>query len=329
MRGLGQMFDATEDDRLSMKARTVRTTAECAGIGLHSGREVRLTVRPAAAGTGVLFRRIDLLASAGPETQSSGLERITVAADPRNVTATTLGTVLSNRFGVTVSTVEHLLAAFAATGITNAIVELDGPEVPIVDGSAAPFMDMIAEIGLRDLPAEQAVLRLEKPLQVTIGDSYITALPLDEDEAAGLHIDATVEYDDPAIGRQRLELANTYDRFEVELSRARTFCYLRDVEMMRAQGLALGGSYDNAIVVSEGRVLNDGGLRMEREFVRHKMLDMVGDFYLLGAPLAARVTAFRPGHGINTRFAAEVLEQGAARLVHLSGEPMAAQQALA
>lgn len=314
---------------MNIRACTVKSSAVCEGIGLHSGRDVRLTVHPAPAGTGILFRRIDLLDSAGPEAQSSGLERITIAASPLAVTQTTLGTVISNRFGVTVSTVEHLLAAFAAMGITNAIIELNGPEVPIVDGSSAPFVELLQEVGLRELAADQPFLRLTKPVRVEIGDSVIDAQPLAEDDLPVLSIDATVEYDDPAIGRQQFELTSAYDEFIESLSMARTFCYLRDVEAMRAQGLALGGSYDNAIVVSKGEILNEGGLRIEREFVRHKMLDMVGDFYLLGAPLAAKITAFRPGHGINTAFASALLTQNAIKAVKLSGEEAPLQQALA
>ena len=312
-----------------MRARTVKTSVGCTGIGLHSGRDVRLTVLPAPAGTGILFRRIDLLKSAGPQDQASGLERITIAASPLVVTSATLGTVLTNRFGVSVSTVEHLLAAFAGFGITNAIVELDGPEVPIVDGSAAPFIEMIQSVGLRDLSAEQQVYVLDKPVQVKLGESVITAVPLEDVTEAVMRADVTIEFGDEAIGRQRIELDNAYTQFCDELADARTFCYLRDVEAMRAKGLALGGSYDNAIVVSDGEVLNEDGLRMEREFVRHKTLDMIGDFYLLGAPLVANVTAFRPGHDINTRFARAVIEEGAATLTRLSGQASPAQQALA
>lgn len=298
-----------------MSARTVKTTAICEGVGLHSGQTVRMSVLPAPAGTGILFRRIDLLESAGPDAQTSGLERITVAATPLAVTSTTLGTVISNRFGVTVSTIEHVMAAFAGTGVSNAIVELNGPEVPIMDGSSAPFVDMIRAVGLRALPAPQSVFRLNRPVKVTIGDSMIAALPLAETETPSLHLDVTVEYDDPAIGRQRLVMETAHGQFCEDISAARTFCYLSDVEMMRSRGLALGGSMDNAIVVSDGEILNDGGLRLEQEFVRHKALDMIGDFYLLGAPLAARITAFRPGHEINTRFARELVETAAGEII--------------
>ncbi|WP_370336567.1 UDP-3-O-acyl-N-acetylglucosamine deacetylase [Parvularcula marina] len=323
------MFDASEEQPGTMLARTIKATAICEGIGLHSGQPVRLTVRPAPAGTGILFRRIDLLDSAGPEDQSSGLERITIPASPLAVCQTTLGTVLTNRFGVTISTVEHLLAAFASLGITQAIVEIDGPEVPILDGSAAPFIDLVESVGVRELTATGQVYRLREAVRVQIGDSIIEAEPLAEGEEATLMIDAVVEYDDPAIGRQELALENAYASFREELSAARTFCYLRDVEMMRAKGLALGGSMDNAIVVSEGKVLNEGGLRMEREFVRHKVLDLVGDLYLMGLPLAARITAIRPGHGINTAFARKVIESHAADLVSLDDLPLPAEQARA
>lgn len=323
------VFDTGEDQPDVVFAKTVKTTATCEGVGLHSGQTVALSVLPAPAGTGILFRRIDLLQSAGPDDQASGLERVTIPAHPDAVSATTLGTVLSNRFGVTISTVEHLMAAFAGLGVTNAIVELDGPEVPIMDGSSAPFVEMIREVGLRDLPAPQMGLRLTKPVRVEIGDSVLEARPLADNEPLAMMLDVSVDYDDPAIGRQRLQMDAAHGQFCDDLAEARTFCYLRDVEMMRERGLALGGSMDNAIVVSDGKVLNEGGLRGDLEFVRHKVLDMVGDLYLLGLPLMAKITANRPGHEINTKFALEVLKLNAVEPVELSDMSVDAQQALA
>ncbi len=291
-------------------ARTLKSSVTVEGIGLHSGRPVRMTLSPAPAGTGILFRRRDLLDNAGPAAQPSGLERITVAASPMNVSATTLGTVISNRHGVTVSTIEHIMSAFAGCGIDHAIVDLDGPEVPIMDGSSAPFVDAIERVGRRALPASRRLLRLTKPLRVEKGDSYIEAVPLaDDDDRLGGDFDITVEYADAAIGTQRLRFHAADGNYGSAIAAARTFCDLKDVEAMRAQGLALGGSLDNAIVVSDGEILNEEGLRLDGEFVRHKALDLIGDFYLLGAPLLAKVTAHKPGHALNTLWARTAVEQ--------------------
>lgn len=253
---------------------------------------------------------MDLLTHEGPDQQGADLARVSVQAVPHAVSTTTLGTVIANRHGVTVSTIEHLMFALAATGIEHAIVEVDGPELPIMDGSAEPFMAMLEQSGVRDVSAPETVMRLTKPVRVEKGDAFIEAHPLSTAAEIG-EIDVTVDFDDPTIGRQSIELATSRQMLRSGLAAARTFCRLRDVEMMRAQGLALGGSMDNAIVVSDGEILNEGGLRIDGEFVRHKALDMIGDFYLLGAPLVARVTAYKPGHELNTRFARAVLDTGA------------------
>lgn len=310
------MAEITEFTSLdgTLPARTLRATVQCEGIGLHTGRIVTLTVRPAPASTGILFRRMDLLTHKGPEDQQNDLSRISIQADPHAVNATTLGTVIANRHGVSVSTVEHLMFAFAATGIEHAIVEIDGPEVPIMDGSADPFIDLLDQSGVRDVSIPRTAMRLTKPLRIEKGDAYIEAVPLDDD-AEHAEIDVTIEFDDASIGRQTVELEATESMLRSGLAGARTFCNLRDVEYMRSQGLALGGSMDNAIVVSDGEILNEGGLRIDSEFVRHKALDMIGDLYLLGAPLIAKITAFKPGHDLNTRFAKAVLDQGAATRV--------------
>ncbi|WOI52542.1 UDP-3-O-acyl-N-acetylglucosamine deacetylase [Parvularcula sp. LCG005] len=308
------MFDMTEDMSAGARAMTVRTSVSCDSIGLHTGRSVSMTIMPAPAGTGILFRRRDLLANGTAATQMTDLERISIKATPMAVTATTLGTVISNRHGVSVSTVEHIMAAFAGCGVDHAIVELDGPEIPIMDGSAEPFVAMIDSVGLRPLATSRVVWRLNAPVIVEKGDSVIEAVPLGLDEPSTTEIDVTVAFNDPAIGRQHLRIDGHAADFRSAIAAARTFCDLKDVEMMRAQGLALGGSLDNAIVVSDGQVLNEGGLRFDGEFVRHKALDLIGDLYLLGAPLAARIKAVKPGHDLNTRFARAVIEQGAASI---------------
>lgn len=309
-------------------AHTLRASVSCEGIGLHSGQPVTLTMTPAPAGTGILFRRRDLLKSAGPETQASGLERITIAATPHAVTATTLGTVISNRHNVSVSTIEHVMSAFAGCGVDNVIVEINGPEVPIMDGSSEPFVAMIEKVGRRDLPAPRTALRLTKKVRIEKGDSYIEAEPLSADDDSTL-IDVTVDFADPAIGRQSVLIDGKAGDYRAAIAAARTFCDLRDVEYMRSKGLALGGSLDNAIVVSEGTILNKEGLRFEGEFVRHKALDLIGDLFLLGAPLLARITAYKPGHELNTSFAKAVLDQGAVDRVPLSEESAEARRVLA
>ena len=299
----GETLESTGRDALAL-ARTLRTMTTLTGIGLHSGKPVTLTVHP-AAGSGIRFRRIDLLEGQAPEGQEERLAAVTVRAAPDAVTKTQLGTVIANEHGVTVSTVEHLMAAFAGLGIDHALVELDGPEVPIMDGSAAPFLAALERAGLRDLPTPRLALRITAPIRVELGDAWAEIAPLKEGEQ-GCPLDITVDYKDPAIGRQRLVTGGTALEFRQDVAAARTFCDLADVEAMRAQGLAQGGSMENAIVVSEGRVLNEDGLRMATEFVAHKALDLIGDLHLLGRPLLGRVTAFKPGHALNTRLAAAI-----------------------
>lgn len=307
------------------KARTLRASAVLTGIGLHSGRPVTLTILPAPAGTGILFRRLDLLRADDPRPQSQRLRAVTVAARPDAVSQTTLGTVITNQAGTSVATVEHLMAALAGAGIDHAICELDGPEVPIMDGSAAPFSRAIEQTGTRALPDDRLALRIDAPIRVELGDAWIEVAPLDAGEALGCPIDVTVDYPDRLIGRQQISLAGTRDAFVDEIAAARTFCYLADVEAMRAQGLAQGGSLENAIVVADGSILNEDGLRIEGEFVRHKTLDLIGDLHLLGRPLLARVTAYKPGHAINTKMAAAI----AASATSLVTVPIARRRVLA
>ncbi|ADM10137.1 UDP-3-0-acyl N-acetylglucosamine deacetylase [Parvularcula bermudensis HTCC2503] len=295
-------------------ARTLKGRLVLTGIGLHSGQSVTMTLWPAPLATGLLFRRRDLMEGVSAESQAATLDRVTIKAHPASVSATTLGTVISNRFGVSVSTVEHILAALSGAGIDHALIDVDGPEVPIMDGSAAPFSQAIAQTGTRSLGAARDYWRLNRPLMVKKGGSLIAAMPLDPEETPRLALDVTVDYADAAIGRQSLSLDPAHGLFNDELANARTFCHFKDVEAMRAQGLALGGSLDNAIVVDNGSILNEGGVRRDREFVRHKALDLIGDLHLLGAPLAARLVAMKPGHDINTQFAKQVLDEGAVTL---------------
>lgn len=263
---------------------SLAAAASCCGVGLHSGRPVTLTLIPAPPGHGILFRRQDV-----------GQDRGLVAALWHNVLDTRYCTMIGNEHGVTVATIEHLMAALAGAGVDNLLIEIDGPEVPIMDGSAAAFSRLIARAGIVEQPRVRSAVRIRRPVRVSgAGGSQAAILPHDH-----WRVDVEIDFEDPAILRQRYELPVTRERFESEISPARTFGFLHEVEQLRAAGLIQGGALDNAIVVSEGRVLNEGGLRYPDEFARHKALDCVGDLYLAGAPLLGRFTGNRPGHGVN------------------------------
>lgn len=303
------MFDVHDEPMAACRAHTVRAPIRFAGIGLHSGRNVNMTVSPAPAGAGIVFRRLDLLGAPGPVAKAEGLARVSVPATPEAVTATTLGTVIANRHGVSVATIEHLMAALSGCGVDSALVDLDGPELPILDGSSAPFVAAILETGTRALAAARHSYRIVRPVTVEKDGAMLRAEPVLH--GRGLDIDVEVDYADPAIGRHHLQLDDALGRFSADLAAARTFCRLSDVEAMRARGLGLGGSLANAIVVSDGAILNPEGLRVADEFVRHKALDLIGDLYLVGAPLIGRITATRPGHDINVRLARALFAEGA------------------
>jgi UDP-3-O-[3-hydroxymyristoyl] N-acetylglucosamine deacetylase len=251
----------------------------CDGIGLHSGEPVSLTIRPAVVGTGIVFRRLD--AGAG------------IRAIWSNTVDSTLRSVLSNREGVTVSTIEHLMAAFAGSGVDNAIVELDGPEVPILDGSAAPFLAMIDLAGTRPQDAPRRAIKVLKPVRVSGGGASAELIP-----DHGFSMSFEIDFDTPLIRRQDLALTIEADTFRAELSRARSFCLYDEIERMKAAGLARGGSLDNAVVIDGDRVMNTGGLRFADEPVRHKLLDALGDLYLAGGPLIGHFRGHRSGHAL-------------------------------
>jgi UDP-3-O-[3-hydroxymyristoyl] N-acetylglucosamine deacetylase len=261
------------------------------GVGLHSGERVRLTLRPAPADMGVVFRRIDLPAG---EDGEANLIRLT----PDAVVDTRLGTTVANRFGARVQTVEHLLAALVGVGLDNAIIEIEGPEAPAMDGSAAPFAKALARAGLDRLAAPRRVIRVVKPVEVAHGGRRVRFEP-----AGRTEIDVAIDFPDPAIGRQRavftLDLDRAGDRFVQEIAPARTFAFLSEVEALRAAGLARGGSYDNCVVLDGGAVLNADGLRYADEFARHKALDALGDIAVAGRLILGRYVAERPGHEIN------------------------------
>ncbi len=256
----------------------------CTGVGVHSGVAVGMTLLPAAADTGIVFRRIDLPGE--PE----------IAARWDAATDLMLCTSLVGEGGAKVGTVEHLLAAFAGLGVDNAIVELDGPEVPVMDGSSAPFVFLIECAGVAELAAPRRYIEVLRPIEVREGNKVARLLPSRRSSVA-----VTIDYAIPSIGRQSVSVTLGEGAFKAELARARTFGLLHEVDMMRAKGLALGGSLDNAVVVSDEGVLNEGGLRFADEFVRHKALDAVGDLFLAGAPLLAAFEGERSGHALNNR----------------------------
>lgn len=264
---------------------TIAGAVTCSGIGVHTGQTVNLTLHPAEADTGIQFIRLDV-----PENKS------TVRAFYLDVTDTMLGTTITNEYGVSVSTVEHLMAALWGMGVDNAVVTLTGPEVPIMDGSSEPFVFLIECAGIRQLDAHRDTLEVLKKVSVQDGASAATIRPYD-----GFALDITIEFPHAAIPRQRAVYDFTRQSFRHALCRARTFGFARDVEMLRARGLARGGSLDNAVVIGDDGILNEGGLRYNDEFIRHKALDCVGDYFLTGMRLRGMISTTRPGHGINNR----------------------------
>jgi UDP-3-O-[3-hydroxymyristoyl] N-acetylglucosamine deacetylase len=294
-------------DIAAASQRTLKTGIGCRGIGLHSGQKVAMTLCPAPPDTGILFRRTD----AGVEI----LAHWTRAID------SPLCTVLSNREGAKVGTIEHLMAALAGAEIDNVIVELDGPEVPVMDGSAAPFLFLIECAGVVEQDAARRAIKVLKPVMIGEADATAELLP-----DHGFSMSFEIDFDNPLIRRQEISLTFESETFKTELSRARTFGLLDDVKRLRAAGLARGGSLDNAIVVARDHVLNMGGLRYGDEFVRHKLLDAFGDLYLAGGPLIGCFRGVRSGHAHTRRLLAALFADDEAwryttmsRAVELSG----------
>jgi UDP-3-O-[3-hydroxymyristoyl] N-acetylglucosamine deacetylase len=290
----------------SHKQTTLRNPISCSGIGLHSGKQVNLTLRPSGANTGIAFHRTDVA------------EHARVPARYDLVSETRLGTTLCNRHGVTVATVEHLMAALWGAGVDNVVVELDGPEVPIMDGSSEPFMFLIECAGLVQLSANRRTLRILKPVEVRLGGSVARVEPNKEGDE-GCVVSIEIAYDSKVVDRQ----LSYYDfrdvTFKQTLSRARTFGFEHEVEALRKNGLALGGSLDNAIVVGTEGVLNAEGLRYADEFVRHKALDCVGDLFLAGLRIDGHFTFVRPGHAINNALLRALLADESAFTVTEAG----------
>ncbi|OJH38380.1 UDP-3-O-acyl-N-acetylglucosamine deacetylase [Cystobacter ferrugineus] len=273
----------------SFNQRTLLQPVRCQGVGLHSGAPVNLVLLPAPVNHGIVFVRTDT-----PRP-------VCIPALTEYVVDTSLATTLG-KDGVKVSTVEHLMSALAGMGLDNVRVELDGPEVPIMDGSAAPFSSLISEAGVREQEEPRRLLVIKKTVTVTDGDKEASLSP-----AKGFRISCTVDFKHPLITEQSFELEFSDRCFAREISRARTFCFRRDVEMLQKMGLARGGSLDNAIVVDEFSILNPDGLRFADEFVRHKILDAIGDISLFGRPVMGHLKAFKTGHALNQKLVKAVL----------------------
>jgi UDP-3-O-[3-hydroxymyristoyl] N-acetylglucosamine deacetylase len=276
--------------------RTLKNSIRASGVGLHTGKKVLMTLRPAAPDTGIVFRRVDLPVP------------VDIPAHAENVGETTLGTTLVHG-DAKVSTVEHLLSAFAGLGIDNAIVEVSAPEVPIMDGSAGPFVFLLQSAGLAEQGVPKRFVRIRRIVRVEDGDKWAEFRPFD-----GFKVNFELEFDHPVFRRhaQRASMDFSTTSFLKEVSRARTFGFMRDIEMLRSQNLALGGTMDNAIVMDDYRVLNDDGLRYEDEFVKHKILDAIGDLYLLGHSLIGEFSGFKSGHALNNRLLRALLADRAA-----------------
>jgi len=270
-----------------LKQRTLRTTIKATGVGLHTGARVELALRPAAPDTGVVFHRVDLEPP------------VTIPADAAYVGDTRLSSTLK-RDGASISTVEHLMSALAGLGIDNLHVDVAGPEIPIMDGSAGPFVFLLQAAGILEQDAPKRYLRILLPVEVKDGDKWARFDPYN-----GFKLDFTIDFPHPMFGTENRNVVIDFAEhsYVKEVARARTFGFMQEVEAMRAAGLGLGGSLQNAIVLDEHRVLNSEGLRYDNEFVKHKVLDAIGDLYLLGHPLIGQYTAFKSGHGLNNAVA--------------------------
>jgi len=268
-----------------IKQRTLKNTIRATGVGLHTGDKVYLTLRPAEANTGIKFRRVDL------DTP------VTIDATPENVGETMLSTTLVAG-DVKISTIEHLLSAFAGLGIDNAIIDVSAAEVPIMDGSAGPFVFLLQSAGVEEQDSPKQYIRIKRSIRVEDGDKWAAFEPFE-----GFKVTFTIDFEHPAfeehVKTATMDFSST--TFVKEVSRARTFGFMKDIEMLRQNNLALGGSLENAIVVDDDKVINEDGLRYADEFVKHKILDAIGDLYLLGHSLIGEFTGYKSGHGLNNR----------------------------
>jgi UDP-3-O-[3-hydroxymyristoyl] N-acetylglucosamine deacetylase len=275
------------------KQRTIKTTIRATGVGLHNGEKVYMTLRPAAENSGITFRRVDLE------------QPVDVRVDPRLVGETMLGTTLI-KDGVKVATVEHLMSALAGLGIDNIHIDLSAAEVPIMDGSAGPFVFLLQSAGIEEQQAEKKFIRIKRKVRVEDGDKWAEFHPFN-----GFKVNFEVYFNHPVFNKIKQDATIDFSStsFLKEVSRARTFCFLRDVEALRERNLTLGGSMDNAIVLDDYRILNEDGLRYANEFVIHKILDAIGDIYLLGHPVIGEFRAYKSGHDLNNKLLRAMLDE--------------------
>jgi len=279
-----------------LQQRTIKTAIRATGVGLHTGEKVYMTLRPAAVNAGITFRRVDLD------------KPLDIKADPRLVGETMLGTTLI-KDGVRVATVEHLMSALAGLGIDNLTVDLSAPEVPIMDGSAAPFVFLLQSAGIEEQQAAKRFIRIKKKIRVEDDEKWAQLTPFN-----GFKVNFEISFNHPVFNKLSRDASIDFSStsFLKEVSRARTFCFLRDVETLREHNLTLGGSMDNAIVLDDYRILNEDGLRYSNEFVIHKILDAIGDIYLLGHSLVGEFSGHKSGHGLNNKLLRVLLDDTAA-----------------
>ena len=277
-----------------IRQRSIKKAIRAAGVGLHTGKKVYITLNPAPVDTGIVFRRSDLSPVA------------TIPVSAVGVRNTQLATRLYNDDDIHVSTIEHIMAAFAGLGIDNCIVDVSANEIPIMDGSAAPFVFLVQSAGIDEQVAAKKFIRIKKPVEVCVDDKWARFEPFD-----GFKVDFTIDFNHPVFDAdsQRLCVDFSSTSFVKEISRARTFGFMRDIEALRRQNLALGGSMENAIVIDDHKVLNAEGLRYKNEFVRHKILDGIGDIYLMGHSMIGAFSGYKPGHEINNLLVREMLQQ--------------------
>ncbi|RKU03914.1 UDP-3-O-[3-hydroxymyristoyl] N-acetylglucosamine deacetylase [Burkholderia sp. Nafp2/4-1b] len=296
-----------------LKQRTIKSIVKTVGIGLHSGRKVELTLRPAAPGTGIVFSRVDLPTP------------VDIPASAMSIGDTRLASVLQ-KDGARVSTVEHLMSACAGLGIDNLYVDVTAEEIPIMDGSASSFVFLIQSAGIEEQNAPKRFIKVKKPVEIRDGDKFARLDPY-----FGFKLKFTIDFRHPAVDKtgQELEVDFANTSYVREIARARTFGFAHEVEMMRELGLARGGSMDNAIVLDEYRILNNDGLRYDDEFVKHKMLDAIGDLYVVGHPLLASYTAYKSGHGLNNALLRELLAHEDAYEIVTFDDPQAAPSGFA
>lgn len=277
------MVDTRLQNDAFVPQQTLAKTVHLNGIGVHGGQQAAVTLHPAAANDGIVFRRVDV---DGPNNL--------IPARWNNVVDTNLCTVIGNRHGLTISTVEHLMAALAGCEIDNVLIDIDGPEAPIMDGSSAPFVDLIVSAGSRPQDASRRALQIEQEIEIDDGHKHLSIQPYPH-----LSIDFQLEFENSGLASGHLAVNLVNGTFNKSISAARTFGFRSDIEALQAAGYGLGGSLDNALVVDGETILNEGGLRFKDEFVRHKILDCVGDLYLAGGPVLGQIKALRAGHTLN------------------------------